>query len=167
MSLFKRLAFVLCVCVAPSVSAAVIQGRVVAVADGDTVTVLDGRKRQHKIRLTGIDAPERLQPFGKASHQQLAGLVFGREVRAHCPKKDRYGRALCRLEVDGRDVNLAQIAAGMAWHYKAYGRDQGLFNFTGYALVELEARYRRRGLWSDPRPVAPWAFRRAKREASA
>lgn len=156
-----------CVVVSLPVSAAVLQGRVVAVADGDTVTLLDGRKRQHKIRLTGIDAPEKRQPYGEASRQHLAGLVAGREVRARCPKKDRYGRALCRLEVDGRDANFAQLRAGMAWHYKAYGRDQGLFNFTGYALVELEARYRRRGLWAEPRPLAPWVYRQRKREAAA
>ncbi len=148
-------------------SAAVIEGRVVAVADGDTLTLLDARKRQHKVRLTGIDAPEKRQPFGDASRQHLAGLVFGREVRARCPKKDRYQRQLCKVEVDGKDANLAQLAAGMAWHYRAYGKDQGLFDFTGYALIELEARYRRRGLWADPRPQAPWDFRRARREAAA
>ena len=103
---------------------------------------------------------------GEASRQHLAGLVFGREVRADCPKRDRYGRWLCKLRVDGRDANFAQLTAGMAWHYKAYGKDQGLFDFTGYALAELEARYRRRGLWADPRPQAPWDFRRAKREAA-
>jgi endonuclease YncB( thermonuclease family) len=118
------------------------------------------------VRLTGIDAPEKRQPFGDASRQHLAGLVFGREVEARCPKRDRYGRWLCKLRVDGRDANFAQLTAGMAWHYKAYGKDQGLFDFTGYALAELEARYRRRGLWADPRPQAPWAFRRARREAA-
>lgn len=148
-------------------SAAVIEGRVVAVADGDTLTLLDARKRQHKVRLTGIDAPEKRQPYGDASRQHLAGLVFGREVRARCPKKDRYQRQLCKVEVDGKDANLAQLAAGMAWHYRAYGKDQGLFDFTGYALIELEARYRRRGLWADPRPQAPWDFRRARREAAS
>ena len=55
----------------------------------------------------------------------------------------------------------------MAWHYKAYGKDQSRFDFTGYALVELQARYRRRGLWADPRPVAPWKYRQATREASS
>ena len=162
----KWVALGVCVLLAVPASAAVIEGRVVAVADGDTVTVLDARKRQQKVRLTGIDAPEKRQPFGEASRQHLAGLVFGRAVEARCPKRDRYGRWLCKLRVDGRDANFAQLAAGMAWHYKAYGKDQGLFDFTGYALAELEARYRRRGLWADPRPQAPWAFRRARREAA-
>ena len=163
----KWVALGVCVLLAVPASAAVIEGRVVAVADGDTVTVLDARKRQQKVRLTGIDAPEKRQPFGEASRQHLAGLVFGRAVEARCPKRDRYGRWLCKLRVDGRDANFAQLAAGMAWHYKAYGKDQGLFDFTGYALIELEARYRRRGLWADPRPQAPWAFRRARREAGS
>ena len=162
----KWVALGVCVLLAVPASAAVIEGRVVAVADGDTVTVLDARKRQQKVRLTGIDAPEKRQPFGEASRQHLAGLVFGRAVEARCPKRDRYGRWLCKLRVDGRDANFAQLTAGMAWHYKAYGKDQGLFDFTGYALIELEARYRRRGLWADPRPQAPWAFRRAKRGAA-
>ena len=166
MSVFRCLAVGVCVLLAVPASAAVIRGRVVAVADGDTLTVLDARKRQQKIRLTGIDAPEKRQPYGDASRQHLAGLVFGREVEARCPKRDRYGRWLCKVGVDGKDANLAQLAAGMAWHYKAYGKDQGLFDFTGYALIELEARYRRRGLWADSRPQAPWDFRRARREAA-
>ncbi len=167
MSVLRCFAVGVSVLLALPASAAVIEGRVVAVADGDTLTLLDARKRQHKVRLTGIDAPEKRQPYGDASRQHLAGLVFGREVRARCPKKDRYQRQLCKVEVDGKDANLAQLAAGMAWHYRAYGKDQGLFDFTGYALIELEARYRRRGLWADPRPQAPWDFRRARREAAA
>lgn len=164
---FKYVVASLLVLVSQAAPAAVVKGRVVAVADGDTVTVLDGRKRQHKIRLTGIDAPEKSQPYGNASRQHLAGLVFGREVRANCPKKDRYQRELCKIEVDGKDANLAQLAAGMAWHYKAYGKDQSRFDFTGYALVEMKARYQRRGLWADPRPQAPWKYRQAKRAASS
>ena len=91
-------------------------GRIVSVADGDTVTLLDTNLRQHKIRLSGIDAPERRQPFGNRSRLHLGALVFGRQVTADCPKTDRYKRAVCRLEVDGVDANLAQLEAGMAWH---------------------------------------------------
>ena len=99
-------------------SAYELTGRIVSVADGDTVTLLDTNLRQHKIRLSGIDAPEKRQPFGNRSRLHLGALVFGKQVTADCPKKDRYKRAVCRLEVDGVDANLAQIEAGMAWHYK-------------------------------------------------
>lgn len=118
-----------------SASAATLAGRIVSIADGDTVTLLDAGKRQHKIRLSGIDAPERKQAFGTRSRQHLGELVFGKPVTADCPKTDRYKRAICRLEVDGVDANLAQVAAGMAWHYKAYQRDQRPKDRALYGVV--------------------------------
>jgi endonuclease YncB( thermonuclease family) len=95
-------------------TAAPLTGRIVAIADGDTVTLLDAGKRQHKLRLSGIDAPERRQPFGNRSREHLAGLVFGKQIIADCPKFDRYKRAVCTIEVNGTDANLAQLEAGMA-----------------------------------------------------
>ncbi|MDD3352941.1 thermonuclease family protein [Zoogloea sp.] len=142
-------------------------GQVVAVADGDTLTLLDRRYSQYKIRLLGIDAPERAQAFGRVSREHLARRTMGKEVTARCLKRDRYQRWLCRIELDGVDVNQAQVAAGLAWHYRAYGRDQTLVDWTVYALDELRARQARRGLWSDPRPVAPWDYRRSKRVSAA
>ena len=138
-------------------------GRIVSISDGDTVTLLDTNLRQHKIRLSGIDAPERRQPFGNRSRLHLGALVFGRQVTADCPKKDRYRRAVCRLEVDGVDANLAQVEAGMAWHYKAYTRDQSPADRWRYAKAEDRAREARQGLWADRAPVAPWDFRKAKK----
>jgi endonuclease YncB( thermonuclease family) len=96
-----------------------LNGRVVKIADGDTVTILDESNRQHKVRLVGIDAPERKQPFGTVSRQHLAGLVFGKTVAMRWQKRDRYQRILGKVLVDGQDVNLEQIKAGLAWHYKA------------------------------------------------
>ena len=141
-------------------------GRIVSIADGDTVTLLDADKRQHKIRLSGIDAPERRQAFGNRSRQHLGELVFGKQVTADCPKTDRYKRALCKLQVDGVDANLAQVAAGMAWHYREYEREQSLMDRLRYAHAEGRAQEEQRGLWADRAPVAPWDFRRAKREAA-
>ena len=108
-------------------------------------------------------APERRQPFGNRSRLHLGALVFGKRVTADCPKTDRYKRAVCRIEVDGIDANLAQLEAGMAWHYKAYAREQRAPDRRRYAQAEDEARQSRRGLWADRAPVAPWDFRKAKK----
>ena len=97
-----------------------LNGRVVGVADGDTVTVLDASRQQHKIRLMGIDAPEKRMPYGNRSKQSLSDLIFDRQVQVEYNKKDRYGRTVGKIIVDGVDANLAQIKAGMAWHYKQY-----------------------------------------------
>ena len=160
----KALAAVIAVLI-PAYCAAAdsLSGRIVSVADGDTVTLLDANLRQHKIRLAGIDAPERRQPFGNRSRLHLGALVFGRQVTAECPKKDRYKRAVCRLEVEGVDANLAQIEAGMAWHYKAYSREQSPADRWRYAKAEDRAREARQGLWTDRAPVAPWDFRKARK----
>lgn len=144
-------------------SAEVLTGRVVGIADGDTLTLLDASKQQHKIRLSGIDAPERRQAFGNVSRQHLAGLVFSKQVSADCPKTDRYRRLICRIEVDGIDANLAQVSAGMAWHYKTYQRDQRPEDRARYAMAEERAQQEKRGLWVDHSPLAPWEFRKAKR----
>ena len=144
-------------------SAYELTGRIVSIADGDTVTLLDANLRQHKIRLSGIDAPERRQPFGNRSRLHLGALVFGKRVTADCPKTDRYKRAVCRIEVDGIDANLAQLEAGMAWHYKAYAREQRAPDRRRYAQAEDRARDARQGLWADRAPMAPWDFRKARK----
>ena len=97
--------------------AADIHGKVVAVADGDTITILTSAKEQVKIRLHGIDAPERGQDFGTKSKQALSDLVFGKQVRIETEGKDRYGRVIGTVFVDGVDVNLAMVDMGLAWHY--------------------------------------------------
>ena len=99
-------------------------GNVVGIADGDTITVLDADKVQHKIRLTGIDAPEKKQPFGNRSKQSLSDMVFNKTVTVETGKRDRYGRELGKVLADGKDVNLERVRAGLAWHYKAYERTQ-------------------------------------------
>ena len=91
-----------------------ITGRVVGVADGDTLTILDSTRTQHKIRLNGIDAPEKKQPYGAASKQHPSDLAHGKEASAACYKRDRYGREVCTVFVDGKDVGIAQLDAGLA-----------------------------------------------------
>lgn len=138
-------------------------GRVVGIADGDTLTLLDPAHRQHRIRLDAIDAPERKQPFGQRARQSLAALAHGREAVADCPKTDRYGRAVCRVTVDGIDVGLEQVRRGLAWHYVRYAGEQSPQARAEYARAEQHARAGRAGLWSDRGPTPPWDFRRAAR----
>lgn len=145
--------------------AATIAGRVVGVSDGDTITVLDADKTQHKIRLAGIDAPEKKQPFGQRSKESLSELVFSKNVTVETDKRDRYGREVGKVLVDGLDANLEQVQRGFAWHYKAYEREQSAIDRQVYADAENEARAVRRGLWADVAPVPPWDFRhKVKRE---
>lgn len=153
------LAWILLLALAPLCRAEVLQGRVVGVTDGDTITVLDGQNTRHKIRLAGIDAPERGQPFGTASKQALADLVFDRQVTVEYTKRDRYRRIVGKVLVDGRDAGLEQIRAGLAWHYKKYEREQGSAERHAYGEVEEQANVSGKGLWKDGRAIAPWSFR--------
>ncbi len=152
----------------------VIQGRVVSVSDGDTITLLDADHQQHKIRLSGIDAPEKAQPFGQRSKENLSRLIFGRDVAVEWRKKDRYGRTVgkvmvaepaCREAACPKilDACHAQIVAGMAWWYRQYAKEQESGDANRYEQSELEARARRIGLWSDPQPTPPWEWRKEKK----
>lgn len=152
---------------AASAAASTLTGRVVGISDGDTVTVLDASKRTHKIRLLGIDSPEKKQPFGERAKQSLSDLVFDRQVSVEGGKQDRYGRSLGKIMLDGQDINLEQIRRGMAWHYKQYARDQSPQDRVAYAEAEAAARSKRVGLWQDANPVPPWSFRREGREQAA
>lgn len=139
-----------------------LSGKVVGVHDGDTLTVLDGT-RQHKVRIAGIDAPEKAQAFGAVAKDTLARLTFGKRVDLHCPKRDRYGRDVCSVQVGLRDVGLEQVRAGGAWWYREYAREQVPEARREYEAAENEAREARRGLWADPQPTPPWAWRRGSR----
>jgi endonuclease YncB( thermonuclease family) len=139
-----------------------LEGRVVAVADGDTLTVLDAQKKTHKIRLLGIDAPEKAQAFGLKSKESLSGLAFQKQVQVRSSKKDRYGRTVGQVFVGNMDVCLEQVKLGMAWHYKTYQREQTPEDRVLYDRAESQAREQRVGLWQDPSPIEPSAFRRQK-----
>jgi len=141
-----------------------ISGRVVSVADGDTITVLDANNVQHKIRLAGIDAPEKSQAFGQRSRESLAELVANRSVVVETNKQDRYGRYVGKVLVDGQDVNVEQIRRGLAWFYRQYEQELSDSDRRSYDRAEIEARESRRGLWVDRRPVAPWDFRASERQ---
>lgn len=146
--------------------AATYTGRVVGISDGDTITVLDSSNTQHKVRLAGIDAPEKSQAFGQRSKEHLSDLVFGKAVTIDTQKNDKYGREIGKVIVSGQDANLAQVRMGLAWHYKAYEKEQSPSDRTAYAQAEAEAHNRHVGLWQDPKPVPPWDFRHGTGDAS-
>ena len=140
-------------------------GYVVRIADGDTVTVLDENETQHRVRLAAIDAPERRQAFGQVSKQHLADMVFKRQVRVDWHKTDRYSRLIGKIFVDGVDAGLAQIEAGLAWHYTAYAAEQSDEDRAAYAAAHRSAEAAGRGLWNDPQQTAPWSWRRQRSAA--
>lgn len=133
-------------------------GRVVRVADGDTVSVLDGSNTQHKVRLFGIDTPERDQPYGQAAKRSLMQLIDEKSVGVVIVTTDSYGRTVGTLYRDGVNINVAMVASGYAWWYQYYAPHE-------HALQEAEqqARSQKLGLWAEPNPVAPWDWRRNKR----
>ena len=130
-------------------------GKVVAVADGDTITVLKDL-RQVKVRLTEIDAPEKKQAFGNRSKESLSDLCFGKTATLIEKSKDRYGRTLARVTCDGTDANAEQVRRGLAWAYTKYLTDPQI------KVLEEEARASRLGLWRDETPVPPWEWRHRK-----
>ena len=134
-------------------------GKVVGVSDGDTITVLDSSKTQHKIRLMGIDAPEKAQAFGQRSKEHLSNLVFAKQVTVQSDKIDKYGRTVGKIFVNGVDANLEQVKAGFAWHYKEYAKEQSSADRDVYARAEITARSAARGLWIDANPMPPWEWR--------
>lgn len=147
---------------APAALAETLAGRVVGVADGDTLTVLDSERHQHKIRLAGIDAPEKGQAYGQASKLALSDAVFGRQVSIEWVKRDRYNRIIGKVLVAGHDAGLQQLRTGMAWHYKQYQGEQMPIDRIEYAAAESTAKTARRGLWRDAAPTPPWEWRRQK-----
>jgi endonuclease YncB( thermonuclease family) len=131
-------------------------GRVVAIADGDTLTILTTDQGQHRVRLAGIDTPEKRQPFGQVAKDHLSSLVDGQTVTVNYDKRDHYGRIVGKVLTSGTDAGLRQVEAGLAWHYKRYEQEQSDWDRAAYARAEVQARAERRGLWRDPEPVSPW-----------
>lgn len=136
-------------------------GRVVSVIDGDTIVVLDSDDHQHKVRLAGIDAPERRQPYSKDAQQHLFGLVRFGEVRVDWRATDGYGRILGDVSTARDRVNERMVRDGYAWQFRKFDNTDELRE------AESQARDERRGLWKDDRPVPPWEWRAGKRGSNA
>ena len=136
-----------------------LSGRVVAIADGDTLTVLTEGREQVRVRLSDIDTPERRQPWGTRARERLSELAFGQEVRVTVRDTDRYGRVVGRVWAGTTDVNAAMVRDGAAWVYRRYSQDIGLLR------LEAEAKSARRGLWGLPEAdrTPPWEWRAERR----
>ena len=140
----------------PLLNAAELRGKVVSIQDGDTLTILSGQN-QVKIRLYGVDCPEKHQAYGSKAHEFTGSLSFGKEIRVVQRSKDQYGRIVGVVVLpDGRVLNEELLKGGLAWWYYRYSAEES------YQALETDAKRGRRGLWSDPEPVAPWDFRRGK-----
>ena len=151
-----------------------LQGKVVKIADGDTVTIADDSGMKHRIRLAGIDAPEKDQSYGDISTQGLVELLSGKTVTIEYEKRDHYKRIVGKVLVNPPgdvfcmaldcvkkiDAGLEQIKDGLAWHYKYYQMEQSEEDRRLYSEAELEARIKQIGLWKDEEPMAPWEWRR-------
>ncbi len=132
-----------------------IQIKVVGVHDGDTLTGITASNEQVKVRLDAIDAPEIKQPYGQAAKKALSDMVFGKVVVIYPKTKDKYGRTVGHVVVGKKDVNLAMLEQGMAWHYVKYDKNKRL------GQAEAEAKAAHRGLWQDKQPMPPWDWRKA------
>ena len=139
-------------------SGEMIEGRVIGVHDGDTVTLLIAGNQQLKIRLAQIDAPELDQAFGQQSKQSLSDMVFNKTIKVDKETTDKYGRTVGTLIVEGVDANKEQVKQGMAWVYKQYLHDKSLIP------LEETARQIKVGLWVDVNPLAPWSYRHSSKQ---
>jgi len=137
---------------------ATITGKVVSVVDGDTIHLLTtdqtGKKKERRIRLVEIDAPEQKQPFGQKSKQALSGKIFGKVVEVNITGQDRYARDLGTIFLDDLNINRWMVEDGWAWQYTQYSKSKPL------KAAQDQAKQERRGLWADPNPVPPWEWRK-------
>jgi len=138
--------------------AATFTGAVISVLEGDTIEVLHNQ-RPERIRLNGIDCPEKGQAYGNKAKQFTSTLVYGKEVTIHVLRKDRHGRTVGDVVLlDGTNVSRELVKAGLAWWYRQYSKDESL------GVLEEDARQAKRGLWADPNPIPPWEVRHPKKE---
>lgn len=138
-----------------------IYGQVVYISDGDTIHLQPKYGNKIKIRLYGIDAPEKSQPYGPQSTGILRQLIGNQYVEVKAFGQDRYGRCLGKIYLDRQDINAEMIRLGAAWHYKYYDKSA---DFQSYADIERFARQNNRGLWNRPNPTPPWEYRKMMRE---
>ena len=144
--------------------------KVQRVVDGDTVHVIDKAGKKFKVRLTGIDAPEKNQPYGLAATYKLTEILINKLVLLKSKPNngkpytiDRYKRVLAKIILDGRDINLSQVLRGYAWHFKRYQKQQSPSDRELYSEAEIDAKKNKLGLWGEKNPIAPWKWRKIKK----
>ena len=144
--------------------------KVQRVVDGDTVHVIDKAGKKFKVRLTGIDAPEKNQPYGLAATYKLTEILINKLVLLKSKPNngkpytiDRYKRVLAKIILDGRDINLSQVLRGYAWHFKRYQKQQSPSDRELYSEAEIDAKKNELGLWEEKNPIAPWKWRKIKK----
>jgi len=133
-----------------------ISGEVVAIAEGDLLTLVDGARRTHEIRLAAIDSPGKTQDFGSQARLSLSALALNQQASADCRRIDRQRRAVCVVVVGGRDLGLEQIRSGLAWWYRDGTAAQTASERAAYEGAEFFARIYRAGLWNSKNPTPPW-----------
>ncbi len=142
---------------------------VVRIADGDSLTVADRRGERHKVRISGIDAPELGQPYSRKSKQNLSRLLLDKPVRLEIIKTDKYNRLVAKVWVQPEecpscgktlDAGLAQLTTGLAWWYEYWSHQQSAEDRGRYEFAEQEARAKKAGLWRDRNPINPWEWRK-------
>jgi endonuclease YncB( thermonuclease family) len=141
------------------VNAEVLNGTVVGVSDGDTITVLDNSSKEHKVRLMGIDAPEKSQAFGNQAKQTLANYIYKKAVSVEYKKLDKYKRIVGKVKLSEQDICLQMIVDGMAWHYTEYEKEQTKIDRDLYREAEVKAREMKLGLWVKANAEKPSNFR--------
>lgn len=135
--------------------------KVVRILDGDTIEVSHDR-RSERIRLNGIDCPEKGQAYGKKAKQAIAKLIFRKDVTLQKHGMDKYGRTIADVILaDGTNVNHELVKQGWCWWYRKYAPGN-----SDLQELEQEARDAKKGLWIDPAPIPPWIYRQARREKS-
>ena len=144
--------------------------KVQRVVDGDTVHVVNKAGKKFKVRLTGIDAPEKNQPYGLAATYKLTEILINKLVLLKSKPNngkpytvDRYKRVLAKIILDGRDINLSQVLRGYAWHFKRYQKQQSPSDRELYSEAEIDAKKNKLGLWGEKNPIAPWKWRKIKK----
>ena len=148
--------------IAPTLSQA-LSGKVVSVADGDTITIIDKSKTEHRIRLYGIDTPEKGQPFGNSAKKHTSRLVAGKSVEVTPYDTDKYGRTVGVVSVNGTNVNQSLIESGIAWQYRKYCKETFC---PGWLQLERKTKLSKYGLWAGTDPVPPWEWRKGARNSN-
>lgn len=154
----------------PRAEAMRFEGKVVSVSDGDSIVVLDSERKRIRVHLNGIDAPEKGskdvpgQPYADKARVHLSGLVKGKRAVVVWHKQDKYYRIIGQVSVDGMDIGLAQLRAGLAWVYVDYIKEVPEPDRTAYLEAEKEARTACVGLWQGSDPMPPWDWRARKRK---